>query len=120
MNTRALVEEHVAAFNAHDTARVLAGFTADAEWITGADRFAGQEELAGVFDPWLWGLRPNLEILAIVADEASAAAQLHETITYYGEPRGFDIAVFLEFEDGLIRRGKVYREGVADVGDSEG
>ncbi len=36
---RAAVLEHLAAFNAHDTARVLAGFTPDAVWITGADRF---------------------------------------------------------------------------------
>ena len=113
--SRALLEEHVAAFNAHDTARVLAGFAPDAEWITGADRFAGRAELAGLFDAWLWGLEPHLEIGLVVADDVAAAARLRETLTHEGRPRSFDIAVVLEFAGGLIRRGQVYRAGSADL-----
>jgi ketosteroid isomerase-like protein len=112
--TRAAVLEHVAAFNAHDTARMLAGFTSDAVWVTGADRFAGATELADVFDAWLWTLSPRLAVLDLVVDGDRAAAQLRETLVVEGERREFDIAVFFEFVAGQIRLAKVYREGSAD------
>lgn len=37
-----LVSEHIAAFHAHDTERVLAGLADDAVWITGADTVRGK------------------------------------------------------------------------------
>ena len=107
--------EHVAAFNAHDAARLLAKFDPDAVWITGADRFAGTVELTELFGDALWAMRPSLEIRAMVADDVRAALQLHESLTIDGEEHAFDIAVFLEFADGLITRAKVYREGSADL-----
>jgi uncharacterized protein len=110
-----LILEHVAAFNAHDTARLLAGFTPGAIWITGTDRFAGTAELETVFDDWLWGLAPQLRVDALVADEDRGAAQLHETLTVDGDVREFDIAAFFEFDGGLISRAKIYREGSADL-----
>jgi uncharacterized protein (TIGR02246 family) len=115
VNTRALVEEHLAAFNAHDTARLLAGFAPDAVWITGADTISGRAALAELFDDWLWSLRPVLRATSIVVDGDRAAAQLHESMTVDGEPREFAIAVFFEVRDGLITRGKAYREGSADL-----
>jgi uncharacterized protein len=112
---RPAVLEHVAAFNAHDTARVLAGFADDAVWITGTDRFDGIAELADVFDAWLWTLDPRLEVLSLVTEGRLAAAQLHESLVVDGARRDFDIAVFLEFDGGQIRLGKVYREGSAEL-----
>ncbi len=114
-HVRAAFDEHVAAFNAHDSQRVLAGFAPDAEWITGVDRFAGAAALADVFDPWLWTLDPRLDVLRVVTDDATAAAELRETLTVDGAVRSFDIAAFLVIRDGLIVRGKVYREGRADL-----
>ena len=112
---RAAVLEHLAAFNAHDTARVLAGFTPDAVWITGADRFEGRAALADVFDAWLWTLEPVLTLLALVVEADRAAAQLHESLVLDGRRREFDIAVFFELAGGQVRQGKVYREGSADL-----
>jgi ketosteroid isomerase-like protein len=113
--SRAAVLEHIAAFNAHDTGRVLAGFTTDAVWITGADRFAGAAELADVFDAWLWTLNPQLNLLGLVVEDDQAAAQLHESLVIDGVRREFDIAVFFELHAGQIRLGKVYREGSSDL-----
>jgi ketosteroid isomerase-like protein len=113
--TRAAVLEHLAAFNAHDTARVLAGFAPDAVWITGTDRFEGDEALGEVFDAWLWTLSPELTVLGLVVDGNCAAAQLHESLVIEGERQEFDIAVFFELDEGRIRRAKVYREGSADL-----
>ena len=107
------VEEHVAAFNAHDSSRVLAGFAADPVWTTGTDTFRGSAGVADVFDPWLWTLDPILEIQSLVSDDTCAAAQLHEKLTVDGERRSFDIAVFFVVKDGLIESAKVYREGSA-------
>ncbi len=115
MNVAAGVEEHLAAFNAHDTARLLAGFAPDAVWITGQDTVTGRDALAEVFDDGLWSMAPHLEPLTVLVDADHAAAQLRESITVDGAPRAFHIAVFLEFADGLIRRAKVYREGSADI-----
>jgi ketosteroid isomerase-like protein len=109
------VAEHVAAFNAHDTERLLAGFAPDAVWITGADTVAGRAALADLFDDWLWSTAPQLTALSVVADGDRAAAQLREAMTLDGQRREFMIAVFFDLADGLIRRAKVYREGSADV-----
>ena len=114
-DVRAAVLEHVAAFNARDTGRLLAGFAADAVWVTGQDRFAGHGELATLFDAGLWALEPHLEVRALICAERDAAAQLHERLTVDGETREFDIAVFFELSGGLITRAKVYREGSADL-----
>lgn len=114
--TERAAREHVAAFNAHDTARLLAGFTADARWATGQDVFVGTAALADLFDAGLWALDPALEVLSLVVGEDRAAAELRETLTFDGEVRTFTVAVFLDVDgDGLIRRGRVYREGSADL-----
>jgi hypothetical protein len=115
VSTRAAVEEHLAAFNAHDTTRLLAGFTADAVWITGEDTTTGQDALADLFDDWLWAMKPRLDMRSLLVDDTRAAAQLHETLTIEGAVCEFEISVFFEVADGLIRRAKVYRAGSADL-----
>ena len=115
MTAHELVAEHLAAFNAHDTDRLLSGFAADAVWITGQDAMRGRNALAELFDAGLWAMNPHLDVLCIVADGDRAAAQLHESITVDGDVREFDIAVFFDLAEGLIVRAKVYREGSADL-----
>ena len=56
---RTLVAEHLAAFNAHDSARLLAGLAEDVRWATGQDVFHGRDELAELFDDGLWAMRPG-------------------------------------------------------------
>jgi hypothetical protein len=114
-SARDVVEEHLAAFNAHDTERLLAGFGPDIVWSTGRDVMRGTTALAEVFDAGLWELAPSLATIAVVAEGGVVAAELHERITVDGELREFDIAAFFEVADGLIHRAKVYREGTADL-----
>ena len=111
----AAVREHVAAFNAWDTGRVLAGFAADAVWVTGQDRFVGAAALAELFDAGLWAIRPHLEVRRLLTEGESAALEAVETYELDGEKQVVALAAFLDFDgDGLIRRGTVYREGNAD------
>ena len=113
--TRAAALEHVAAFNAWDTARVLAGFADDAVWVTGQDRFVGRTALAGLFDDGLWSATPRLEVKTLLVDGDAAALEVVETLVTGGETQVCAVAAFLEVgPDGLIRRGTVYREGNAD------
>ena len=110
-----LVEEHLAAFNAHDSARLLAGLAQDVQWATGRDVFRGRGALADLFDAGLWAMDPSLEVRTIVASGDRAAAELMEQLTVEGELRRFAIAVFFRFADGLITHATVYREGTADI-----
>jgi ketosteroid isomerase-like protein len=110
-----LVTEHLAAFNAHDTERLLTGFAADAVWITGQDVVRGRDALAELFDAGLWSMNPHLEVRSIVAADDRAAAQLLESITVDGVVREFEIAVFFTLAEELIVHAKVYREGSAQL-----
>jgi hypothetical protein len=111
----AAVQEHVAAFNTHDTERILAGLTTDVEWNTGVDAMLGIEALRDVFDPGLWALAPSLEVRSLIVGDDCAATELVERLTVDGAQREFWIAAFFTFRDGLIQRVKVYREGSADL-----
>lgn len=112
---RALVTDHVEAFNAHDRPRLFAGLTPDVTWSTGADTFSGTQALAQVFDDGLWDMRPSLTVVDLLVDEDRAAAQIVEVLNVEGQPRRFMIACFFELRSGRIQRVKVYREGSADI-----
>jgi ketosteroid isomerase-like protein len=114
-DTADLLRDHVAAFNAHDSARVLAGLAGDVVWRTGTDTVRGIAAAEELFDDWLWSLRPSLEIRSLVAGEGAAAAELVERLTHEGQEQVFPIAVFLRFEGDLIAQATVYREGSADL-----
>lgn len=109
------IVRHVAAFNAHDTDRVLAGLAPDAVWITGHDVATGHGALAEVFDDWLWSMRPHLEIVTLVADGETVAAELRERLTVDRATREFAIAAFFRVHDGVIARATIYREGNATL-----
>jgi ketosteroid isomerase-like protein len=115
VSTRSVVDEHIAAFNAHDRERVLAGLAPDAVWITGTDTVTGRAALADLFDDWLWSTRPALRPVSVLVEGDRAAAQIVESMTVDGQRRDFGIAVFFDVADGLITRAKVYREGSADL-----
>jgi ketosteroid isomerase-like protein len=111
----AAVLEHISAFNAHSTQRLLDGLAEDAVWRTGTDVVQGSAALADLFDPWLWALAPSLKVTSLVAQGSQVAAQLLEELTVDGEVRRMDIAVFFDVRDGKILSAKVYREGSAEV-----
>jgi hypothetical protein len=114
--TRAAVLDHVAAFNAHDTSRLISGLRRDVVWATGSDVFRGLSTLrADVFDEGLWAMRPSLEVRTLLIDGEAAAGVFHEVLIVNDKTREFDIAVFFTVSDGLIGRVKVFREGSADI-----
>jgi hypothetical protein len=113
---RAAVLDHVAAFNAHDTDRWIAGLHEDVVWATGSDVFRGVSALrADVFDAGLWAMRPSLTVQTLLVEGASAAGTFHEVLTVDGEVLEFDISVFYTVESGAIRTVNVFREGSADI-----
>ena len=112
---RAAVVEHLAAFNAHDTDRLLTGLAPDAVWVTGQDIVVGADGLADTFDDWLWSLDPRLDLVRMIIQGDDVAAELHEHLLVDGERREFAIAAFFTVADGRITRAKVYREGNAQV-----
>lgn len=112
---RAVVGEHLAAFNAHDRERVLAGLAPDVVWSTGRDTLRGHAALAELFDDGLWALAPALRVVSLVAEGDRVAAEVVETLTIDGVEQTFRIACFFELQDGLIRRVNVFREGTADL-----
>jgi uncharacterized protein len=112
---RAAVVDHVAAFNAHDANRLLAGLAPKVVWITGSDTLLGRDALAGVFDDWLWSHQPRLDVVRLVAEHDEVAAELRETMTVDGAHREFAVAAFFTVSDGMITRAKIYREGSAEL-----
>jgi ketosteroid isomerase-like protein len=64
----AVVRRHVDAFNARDLDALMAGFTADARWVTGTAVVHGYEELTGLFAAAMAGLLPRLVIEDLLAD----------------------------------------------------
>lgn len=114
MTARDVLVEHIEAFNARDVDRLMAGFTDDAEWVTGRDVVRGRAALTGFFAGAMSELLPTLELLDIVAAGDRAAAELHETWHHDGETRRAHIAGFYRLQGNRIRRAKIFREGSAD------
>ncbi|MBR7833331.1 nuclear transport factor 2 family protein [Actinospica durhamensis] len=113
--TSAAVREHVEAFNDGDLERLMAGFAEDALWITGETVVRGLGELRSFFGGAIDGLRPNLAVENLVAQDCRAACQMTETLLFEQEQRSYSIAAFFRLRDGLITSAKVYREGSAKV-----
>lgn len=110
-----IVAAHVDAFNSHNTDALLAGLANEVVWITGTDRFTGKAALNGVFDDWLWSLDPMLTVRRLYCSADGAAAQMREDLIVDGARQAFEIAVFFDIADGLVRRATVYREGNAVI-----
>jgi hypothetical protein len=111
----AAVREHIRAFNARDLDALMAGFTDDAVWITGASTATGRTELAGLFTDAMSGLLPTLTVETLLTGGDKAACQMTETLTADGEERNFSIAAFYVLRGGRIASAKVYREGSAEI-----
>jgi uncharacterized protein len=110
-----VLRDHVAAFNAHDTHRLLTGLARDVEWTTGADTVVGHAALADLFDSWLWSLDPRIDVLRVVAAGDEVAAELRESLNVNGVRRHFTIAGFFTVRGDVIARATIYRAGSADL-----
>ncbi len=115
LTSHSVLERHLAAFNRHDTAGLMATLAEDVTWRTGRDTIHGRAAVAELFDDWLWALNPSLTLLGSVAESSMVAAQLVERLTLDGELRQFVIAGFFEVDQGVIRVATIFREGSADL-----
>ncbi|WP_159945369.1 MULTISPECIES: nuclear transport factor 2 family protein [unclassified Nocardiopsis] len=111
----AAVRAHVAAFNARDLDALMAGFTADASWVTGTTTARGREELTALFADAMRHLLPTLTLHELLCAHDRVACQMTETLTVEGRERTFPIAGFYRVRDGRIASAKIYREGSAEL-----
>jgi hypothetical protein len=111
----AVVSEHIAAFNAHDLDRLMACFSTDATWITGADRFQGAPALRTLFAGAFEELSPQLHLESLIVQGDLVACELREDYSTGGAHRTDHIAGFYRVEAGQITASKIYREGSADI-----
>jgi hypothetical protein len=110
------IREHVAAFNAQDLPRLLAGLAANAVWQTGQDTVRGHAALAVLFGDAFRVIAPRLTVLSLLIDDDRAACELRENMTVDGAAREDFIAGFYRVDtSGVITSAKIYRQGSADV-----
>lgn len=111
---RALFDSHLTAFNHQDLDTLLAGFAADAVWVTGTDVFRGHAQLADLFGG-AFALAPTLRAATVLIDGDRVAAELTEHLVHQGKESLFAIAGFYRFSGERIAAAKIYREGSATL-----
>jgi uncharacterized protein len=111
----AVVRRHLDAFNARDLDALMAGFTADAAWVTGRDCFRGVGAIERLFAAAFAELAPRLHLESLLVQDDRVACELREDYRVDGVERSDHIAGFYRVEAGLIAAVKIYREGSADV-----
>ena len=110
-----VVRKHIDAFNARDLDALMACFSEDATWVTGADRFEGAAALRELFANAFGELAPQLHMQSVLAQGELVACELREDYSAAGEERSDHIAGFYRVEAGVITAAKVYREGSAHI-----
>jgi hypothetical protein len=93
----------------------MAGFSADATWVTGTDRFRGIAALEQLFATAYAELSPHLHARSLLVQGNRVVCELREDYLADGVRRSDHIAAFYRVEAGLITAVKIYREGSADV-----
>lgn len=112
----AVVDAHIAAFNARDTEALLAGFAQDAVFSTAEHTVVGTAELRVLFaDAFAAPLRATMELRERVAQGDVVAAELVERLEFEGTAVEIALAAFYTVRGGLLTRVKVYRDTPADI-----
>jgi hypothetical protein len=109
------VQRHIDAFNAQEIDALMACFSDDATWVTGTYRLEGAAALRELFVAAFAELRPQLQLLNLLAQGEHVACELRESYVAGGIDRTDHIAGFYRVARGLIAAAKIYREGSADV-----
>ncbi len=110
-----VVRRHIDAFNARDLQTLIACFSTDATWVTGADTFQGSAALRELFAAAFAELSPELHVRSLVVQDDVVACELREDYSVGGVEHTDHIAGFYRVDAGLIVAAKIYREGSADV-----
>ncbi len=111
----AVIETHVAAFNAGDVDGLMAGFADDAIFATGEHLVVGARGIRAMFRDALASLAPSLDVRATVVQGDVVACEMTERLTVEGAAFEFALAAFYTVRRGEIVRVKVYREGSAEL-----
>ncbi|MBB2890429.1 nuclear transport factor 2 family protein [Flexivirga oryzae] len=120
LDSRTLLERHVAAFNDRDVLGLLGDLAEDAEWVTGKYSCRGHAELRELFEGAFDAVVPRLEVVRVVPAGDVVAAELVEHMLLDGHPMSAAIAGFYAVRDGRIAKVKIYREGSADIPGHDG
>lgn len=111
----AVVTRHIDAFNAHNLDALMACFSTDATWVTGADRFQGAAALRTLFAGAFEALSPQLQLQNLLVQGDCVACELREDYSHGGVEHSDHIAGFYRIEGGQITSAKIYREGSAEI-----
>ena len=111
----AVVRRHLEAFNARNLDALMAGFSEEATWITGTDRFHGVADLEQLFATAFAELCPRLHTESLLTQGDRVVCELREDYTVDGVQCADHIAAFYRIEADLITAVKIYREGSAGV-----
>ncbi len=119
-----VVTAFVAAMNAGAFDRVRLLFTDDGV-VQGADDVMPVDQAIGAWTEWCAGLSPQLEILAIAAEDDEVAVLLKETGRWTGPYQGHDrpsgqeyelVAMqWFQFDDGRISRHLMARDSASQA-----
>jgi hypothetical protein len=108
---RAVVDAHLAAFNAADLAAVMDGFADDAVLSVGDQTAIGARAIRALFaDSFASPVTAELMLHRAVVDGDTIACELSETLTVQGTIHTIDVAAFYTVRDGHLVRVRIYRD----------
>ena len=108
---RAVVDAHLAAFNATDLAAVMDGFADDAVFTVADQTAIGARAIRALFaDSFASPVRAELTLRRAVVDDDTVACELSEELTFSGGTHTIDVAAFFTVRDDQLVRVRIYRD----------
>lgn len=108
---RAVVDAHVAAFNAADLVAVMDGFADDAVLSVGDQTVIGARAIRSLFaDSFASPVTAELTLHRAVVEGDTIACELTEQLTVEGTSHTIDVAAFYTVRDGRLVRVRIYRD----------
>ena len=108
---RAVVEAHLADYNARDLKSVVNGFAEDATYENAEGEVTGRAALFAMFREAFEGPTPvRLELRRVVETGDVVAAELAGVADLNGREVEIPVAAFYTVDDGCLARVRVYRD----------
>lgn len=110
----AVVDEHLAAFEARDVERVLATFATDASFTTADGTVVGRTALRHLFEESFAlpvDVAMDRQVTHVAGD--TVVCEIAERLVADGLTHALDVAAFYTVRGGEIVRVRVYRDAVA-------
>jgi len=107
----AVVEAHLAAFNAADLDAVMDGFAGDAVLSMADHTVIGARAIRALFaDSFASPVAAELTVTRTVVHGDTIACELTEQLTVEGSTHTIDVAAFYTVRDGHLVRVRIYRD----------